>query len=375
MKIGIMTFWWSEDNYGQLLQCYALQKYLRDQGHDAYLIRYYPYKKKSLLKRLIKALNPINTFKYIIKKVNTPKKRIQVDRGFNEFRLKNIKQTEKIYSNIEDLKECNNFFDIFIAGSDQIWNFESKDQVCSSPYTLNFVNDNKLKISYAASFGRSEISNKIASKVESVLRRFNFISLRELSGKKICDNLGIKSEVVCDPTLLLSKKEYEKLFKNDNHIEHKYVFLYLLTNPCDVSIKKLSFWAKKNDLDIIYVTGNLGWKKLKYDDDCIQQSFLTIGEWLFYLNNAEYILTNSFHCCLFALLFEKKVITIPLIGELSNTNTRISNLYSMLGIEQIDLTNNNFDILKTIKPTTIQDSLIKSSKLLLNKVLNNNLQE
>ncbi len=68
MKIGIMTFWWSEDNYGQLLQCYALQKYLRDQGHDPFLIRYDPrgdYAPTPLYRKLLKALNPVKLARYL----------------------------------------------------------------------------------------------------------------------------------------------------------------------------------------------------------------------------------------------------------------------------------------------------------------------
>ena len=73
MKIGIMTFWWSNDNYGQLLQCYALQKYLHDAGHDVYLIRYIPMndnEKKSLSRKLSKAFNPVRLFKYVKNKIH-----------------------------------------------------------------------------------------------------------------------------------------------------------------------------------------------------------------------------------------------------------------------------------------------------------------
>uniref|UniRef100_UPI0026114D82 polysaccharide pyruvyl transferase family protein n=1 Tax=uncultured Treponema sp. TaxID=162155 RepID=UPI0026114D82 len=129
LKVGILTFWWSNDNYGQLLQCYALQKYLRDAGHDAFLIRYNSqndFTRSPVFIRLLKALNPILLFKYLNYRVNSRKSIVEAklhDRHFEDFRNKYIVQSEKIYSSYSELKENPPEADVYIAGSDQVWNF------------------------------------------------------------------------------------------------------------------------------------------------------------------------------------------------------------------------------------------------------------
>ena len=96
MKIGIITYWWSKDNYGQLLQCYALQKYLQEHGHDAFLIKYNyeKSKKKNFLIKLLKAFYPVSIYRYIKRKINLSllaSNEKKHDRKFNQFREKYIK--------------------------------------------------------------------------------------------------------------------------------------------------------------------------------------------------------------------------------------------------------------------------------------------
>jgi hypothetical protein len=164
MKIGIMTFWWSDDNYGQILQCYALQKYLRDAGHDAYLIRYDPrgdYEKK-LWDKVIRALNPIELFFYLQRRIRN-KKIIKKNklRKFNEFRDKYIRQSERIYYHYNDLVPDPPEADVYIAGSDQIWNIFSLpiQQVKKRlrAYFLDFGKPDIKRIAYAASFGKETV--------------------------------------------------------------------------------------------------------------------------------------------------------------------------------------------------------------------------
>jgi hypothetical protein len=141
MKIGIMTFWRSEDNYGQLLQCYALQKYLRDAGHDAYLIRYdskNDYIKLSVWKKAIKGLNPVKSFGYISSKIRAPLiKKLNAERKFLDFRNIYIKQSKSIYHSYKELVENPPEADMYITGSDQVWNSD-----CLPPYKFMRTNAN-----------------------------------------------------------------------------------------------------------------------------------------------------------------------------------------------------------------------------------------
>ena len=128
MRIGIMTFWWSNDNYGQLLQCYALQKYLRDAGHDAYLIRYdnrQDLRTPALIK-LLKGLNPYLLLRYLNHKMKSRKLQEEArihNRGFDDFRNKYLKQSESLYTCYDQLEENPPQADCYIVGSDQVWNF------------------------------------------------------------------------------------------------------------------------------------------------------------------------------------------------------------------------------------------------------------
>ena len=368
MRIGILTFWWSKDNYGQLLQCYALQKFLRNAGHDAFLIRYRPgISKNCILKKFYKAFNIVKLFRFLLsrKKAHDIQKENDChSRQFDLFFKQNIYCTAPAFYSTDDLRKNLPEADLYICGSDKIWNLSS-DAVKHSAFTLGFLPEWKKRISYAASFGQSDISKSCKEAFAPFLRKFNLVTVRENSGIDICRDMGVDADVVCDPALLLDKTAYERLFDKSSIMEHPYVFVYLLTNPCDISVRKLKEWACKNDLDFIYVTGNYGWMKCDYDDKGIERSYLTIQQWLYHLANAEYVVTNSFHCSLFSLLFERKVGVVPLHGSLSNTNTRIDSLFENLLCLKTEIKNNDFDILKAVSSKSIDDGFIRKSKSVL----------
>ncbi|MGF7109387.1 polysaccharide pyruvyl transferase family protein [Treponema pedis] len=374
MKIGVMTFWWSEDNYGQLLQCYALQKYLRDLGHDVFLIRYDPRSENRLsYTRLLKVLNPVKVVKYLLAKNRYRRMMLEQKihpRYFELFRSRYIKQSEKIYTSYKELRENPPHADVYIVGSDQVWNYTSQtDLNYINAFTLNFGADSIFRLSYAASFGKGSLDN-IRFKFADLVRGFKFISVREDSGVSICSEIGLKSVVVCDPTLLLSNNEWQYLFQNEIREEDRYIFVYMLSNTCKFSLKKLALWSKSNNLKIVYVTGNTAYKYSNYHDRGFKKYYLSINQWLSYLFNAEYIVTNSFHCCLFSILFQKKIANIPLTGELSDTNVRIATLYDKLKIDKIEIKDNDFSVLKTLKAKPLTSDFINYSKNILESELN-----
>lgn len=371
MKIGIMTFWWSEDNYGQLLQCYALQKYLHDLGHDVFLIRYRETNTNSFsMSRLFKVFNPKKFIKYITRKKRFRQSLIEQHtnpRHFEDFRSKYIVQSERIYNTYEDLNNNPPEADIYIVGSDQVWNFGSPNKTSMNAYFLNFGNKNVKRISYAASFGVDSLSISVRHNIKPLLKNFDYVTVRENTGKAICDKMGIKSEVVCDPTLLLDKEQWFELKENIIPKDKKYVFLYLLTNTCKFSVKKLKDWADSKHLDLIYVGGNTAYYQSKYDDKGIQKSYLTIRQWLYYLSNAEYIITNSFHCCVFSFIFSKKVGVVPLQ---TRTNDRINSLFDNLGAKKTLIQNDDFTNLETASELIINSNInIKQSKTLLQSII------
>lgn len=333
MKIGIMTFWWSQDNYGQLLQCYALQKYLCDAGHDAYLIRFKNEEKSPLWKRVIKALNPVILFRYINRKINSrkvTKEQKYNNRYFDDFRKKYIKHSEIFYNSYKQLKETPPDADVYIVGSDQVWNFSyMKNSVYKHAYMLDFGNTTTKKMSYAASWSMNSLSQDLIDEITPLLHKFSYVSVREENGISLCKQCGYdNAELVCDPTLLLSADVYRNLYMDENvrKIEKKYVMLYMLNNECDFDIQRVYDFAKEKDLEVVYVTGN-GVINNR------EKFFATIPEWLYLIDNAEYVITNSFHCCVFSSLFNKKFGVAKLKGKVEGMNTRFESLFNLFGIE------------------------------------------
>ena len=350
MKIGIVTFWWSQDNYGQLLQCYALQKYLRNAGHDAYLIRYDPrgdYIKTPIWRKILKAFNPVKLSKYLLnrkrmfddvhEKINNPRK-------FDEFRNKYIKQSERIYHSYNELVDNPPEADMYITGSDQVWNtfgvpIERAINVIKA-YLLDFGNSSIKRFAYAASFGKDELDKASMEIFMPLLKKFDYISVREKSGLNICKQCGIDNvEWVPDPTMLLDADIYRELYKDETirRPDRPYCFFYHLGNECDFSIQSVYDWAEKKNFKVLYIAGNAM-------HDKYTKMYPTIPEWIYLLEHSEYVLTNSYHCFVFSLMLRKKFAIIPLSGKDKSMNNRFDSLFQLFNIEERYI-NSDFSII------------------------------
>lgn len=329
MKIGVITYWNSKDNYGQLLQCYALQQYLLSLNHEPFLIRYVENPKTDLVK-----FKWSNLAAYIIKfpcyvrwflserNKRYDKKRYQEQtdfekRNFSKFLMERIKITD-IYTT-ERLKSNPPYADAYICGSDQIWG--GNDDV----YFLSFAPDSALKIAYAPSMGGVSYSEGTRERLKKYLDRFNLIGMREQSGVDECTRMGYNNTVkVIDPTLLLQASEYKDIAQNPS-INKPYAFVYLLGNSIGFSIKQIERYVNSQKLEMVYVAS-----QGRYDEHTKIDP--TIEEWLGWVSNAELVITNSFHCIVFSLLFHRNFISIPLIGRYARMNTRIEELLSECGL-------------------------------------------
>ena len=351
MKIGILTFFWSNDNYGQLLQCYALQKFLNDRGHEVFLINYdyrKDFVKTPFIKKCLKTLNLKKLLNYLEYKRHSfcvTKEQNLNDRKFNLFRSKYITLSNNRYDSIFELQENPPLADIYIVGSDQVWNFLLGDfykvKNIIHSYMLDFGNDKTKKISYAASWGITSLPEKYKQEITPLMKRFNYISVREETGVKLCKECGRDdADYVCDPTLLLNKEIYRTIYK-ENPIrkpEKPYILLYMVNNKFDFNIQYVFDFSKKKNLDVVYVTGN-------GVIDNYKKYFATIPEWLYLVDNAEYVITNSFHCGVFSSIFHKKYGIVTLNGRDSGMNSRFDSLFNMLGIDDRYIYENNFSVL------------------------------
>lgn len=361
MKIGILTLWLGVDNYGQQLQIYALQKYLRNNGHDAYLIRYayqtdilYTSEKNKLSKkvlRLLKIFNPIKLKTYIANKILLSKvSRINKEnsRGFEEFRKKYVHVSEEYYKTYDEIKINPPEADAYIVGSDQVWNpacLNSNLEVgrnLMNTFFFNFGKKDMLRIGYAASWGITELPDDWKQAISPLIVKFNFIGVREKSGIKVCEDCGYKAtefhgpaQWVCDPTLLLTaeqwrcwyKQEYEEnnseeKNKYDKNTDKPYILFYYLNNGSNFNIKALYDFAKERNLEVKYVSGNSNIDKYK-------KIYPTNDEWLKLIDEAEYVVTDSFHGSVFSILFNKQFATMELKGKNCGMNERLNSLFEL----------------------------------------------
>lgn len=362
MKIGIMTFWWSNDNYGQILQCYALQKYLRDRGHDAFLIRYHrdtDIIASSLLEKFQKVFSPIQLLNFIrsVRRFNSAKKEeVQNTRLFEEFRNKYIVQSQIEYFHYSDLKENPPTADVYIVGSDQVWNtLHLPLRRCKNflhAYFLDFGDNSIKRFAYAASRKVSlKLEKDYVAEVFPLLKKFTYVSVREKELIPFCSTCGYeRAEYVCDPTLLLDVNDYRKIYRENNirMQRNKFALVYMLGNSCKYDFKEIRKFFSKKNLDVVYVTGNAVANKFS-------KFFATIPEWLYLVDNAEYVITNSFHCGAFSILFHKQFGIVPLSGHDKGMNQRFENLFELFGIDSRYIYKSDFNILeKTYEERNIQ---------------------
>ncbi|MBR4325289.1 MAG: polysaccharide pyruvyl transferase family protein [Bacteroidales bacterium] len=348
MKIGIMTFWWSDDNYGQLLQCYALQKFLRDLGHDVFLIRYHEkWQPRPFYMKLLITLNPVRIYNYLaykVKKRKLQKEKRKFDRKFDDFKSQFIRVSEQVFSTFEELKNAPPVADIYIVGSDQVWNpslggFNPYNFIHA--YFLDFGEKKIKRYSYAASFGQVKLEQKWIKEITPLLKKFDYVSVREKNGIELCKQCGVNNaEWVVDPTLLLTADDYRTLYYKYpiRKPEKKYLLLYMLGNKCNINIATVYEFANKKKLDVIYVTGNSAY-------DNYPKNFATIQEWIYLIDNAEYVITNSFHCGVFSTIFHKQFGIIALSGKFKGMNARIDSLFEVCGTGRRYVSNNDYRIL------------------------------
>lgn len=357
MEIGILTYWNSEDNYGQILQCYALQYFLKKQGYNAFLIKYSPTTHQTSIKKLIviirKLVNnlTIKGIKYHFSKERAENKLIQEEeikqilknkglnklREFDLFRNTYIKSYPTEYKSIEELKKRPPKVDILICGSDQIWHNSYSDSNTSG-WFLHFGDKKVLRIAYAASIGH-KLADTDLKLFKKLLSPLDAISVREEQAKKYAIKVGYKNtSVVLDPTLLLNKEDYK--FTNDNtsrpyiNTHTPYVFIYILNirTPEDLYYDKIDKYCKGYNYSIKVVTSS-GYCPAREVIPNSPNIYATIPEWLSLLERAECVITTSFHGMIFSLIMKKKFIVIPLKQEYSASNERMEYLLSKLNLK------------------------------------------
>lgn len=319
----ISSFAWIKiaNNYGALLQYYALQQYLYHKGYYAFWTKYVLSTSnyvafKNAIRRIFQ--NPIIAYKSFA-----------CHKSFMRYCKDYLNLSDDTYTK-ESINDSYPKADYYITGSDQVWG-----GTLPANY-LTFVTDNNKKIAYAASFGKSEISSEHAQKIKQWIKAFKHISVREESGVEICESLGCKAEHLLDPTLLLDAGAYPH---RDRIISNKFVFSYFLNVSALDNIR----W---NEIQEYVRNANLGLKVCsvqgsQYLFDSQYLVFPNPVEWLTYYRDAELIVTNTFHGTVFAIIHHKPFVCILQTGQSAKQNTRMTSLLSMFDLDNRILEDNN----------------------------------
>lgn len=346
MKIGIITYWSSNNNYGQILQCFALQKFLQIQGHTAFLIRYKPQKQKiSFIYKIYKNLSWEKIKYRLSKQKKTDKEqekkqqelslinqRLNKQREFEKFRAENLKYTDTIYTSLKELRKNPPKADLYICGSDQVWNNSMYDNETPA-WFLDFGDSNIPRISFAASIGR-DLEVKELKIFKKLLSSFYKISVREEKAKLLCDSIGIKNvKVVLDPTFLIPVEEYRKLQTQKTN-SSPYIFIYIL----NIASKEEIYWNSINNFAhnkklSIRIVSSSGYIEANNFIDDITFEEATIPEWLSAIDEAQYVISTSFHGIVFCLKMHKPFLAVLLTNEYSSGNIRIQSLLKRIGLE------------------------------------------
>lgn len=304
-NIGIITPY-GNNNFGNKLQNYALQENLKKLGLNPITLKNFSYSnsKKKYIIRKIKHILRGNPDSY---RTN----------GFKEFN-KHINFSKKIYTIYSNYSR----FDYLIVGSDQVWNpYHGR----LSDLELLSTIPSKKRISYAASFGIDELPKKDEKRVMKELSKFNMISVREDKGKEIINKLLPQKEVevVCDPTMLLSKEEWKKIEKKPKNLKFKkYILNYFLGDLSAERKAAIEKIAKENDCDIINI--------LDKNDPMYESG---PSEFLYLEENAFLICTDSFHSSVFAIIFDRPFVVFDRQGSGKSMNSRLDTLISKFNLE------------------------------------------
>ena len=344
MKIGIITFHFPS-NCGAALQCYALQSKLISLGHEVEIINYCPWYHQN---RYLAFKNPIYFAK---RKMREPARNIltrlyhgaygffwtvyswrkakvarQCTVRFQTFRKKHLHET-RVYRTVKTLKRRPPKCDLYIAGSDQLWNDKLTDGKLDTAYFLDFGGDGIRRATYAVGTFFAD-PKTVQSKLRPLLERIDYVSLREekylpLVAGAASDRTRFHIDV--DPTLLLCAADYESLEPQEPLQEGPFILSYTMPGAAQAKVNKAAkALSAATGVHLIDINGNPNAINRQIEDQRVSSP----GEFLWYMQHASEVVTGSFHGTVFAILYHRPFVSV-LHAE---TGNRVSELLARLGL-------------------------------------------
>ena len=292
-KVGILT-WHYYLNFGSALQSFALYRVIKSLGYETVIVNYLDPRLNHIPNTILSRIKAV--VKYILSHVPVLGKRWHIN-SIN-FRKRYFHETQPFNSEEEGARICRDIA-VVCCGSDQIW-----APNCYNPYYFaHFLDGNKVrKISYAASIGLNDIPANLAKVYRQHLLDFYAVSVREKEGSELLKSrCNIDSAVVLDPTLLVDVSVYEKMQRKVHGIHKPFLFCYFLNNEHQYK-ENVERYAHEHNLQIVGVSDKAS------DSDWMKRlTGLGADHFLWLINNAETIMTDSYHGSIFSLLFHKNL--------------------------------------------------------------------
>ena len=344
MKIGTVTFHFPL-NCGAALQCYALEHVLESFGHEVRVVNYCPwyhqnryasyknpfYYGRKMLRAPAKSVfvrlkNGAKGFRDTVRSWKDAKPRLDREEKFDAFRREYLHET-RMYRSLRALRAFPPRCDLYLAGSDQLWNSNLTDRRFDPAYFLNFGSRKAKRATYAVG---SYFEDPAAAKKQMapLLKKLDAVSLREtkfLPDVSEAAGGAVPIHVDIDPTLLLNAEAYDALLPKEPLETEPYILVYTMPGkaqkPTNDAAKKL---AEKTELHLIDVNGNPNAENRRIGDSRV----VSPQEFLWYVKNAAFVVTNSFHGTVFSVLYKKRFAAL-LHRE---TGNRVSELLDKLGL-------------------------------------------
>lgn len=346
-KIGIVAVTY-KDNFGSALQTYATQYTLEKLGYDAKIFEIKGVHRNIMAKKLWyyagRLFDPVEA-KYLFANL-TSRSRKQVSASSDQF-AQDMKVRHQMYQDFNKkwikmlptvkgwsgLKKQAAEMDAVVVGSDQLWR---PSNIVGCYYTLEFVPDNVKKIAFSTSFGVPELPSRLHKHAKKYLSRIEHISVRENSGAEIVRNeSGREVKVVCDPSMMLTAEEWMHIQDEKPFAEGNYILMYLMgDNPEQRKfVKKLSKATGFRIIGLLH-----GATYISHDEEVVDEKPYNVGpsEFVNLVRNAQYICTDSLHCCVFSILYSIKFFAFRRWPDDSqfSANDRLYTLLKFTGLER-----------------------------------------
>ena len=348
-KAGIVTYF--GENYGACLQAYAVQETVKMFGYNTKIINYLPvYEISKLQVYLRKAKYLTNLKKYLQNKkimMKYSEQRLKRSKKFIDFLDTYLALTSKKYKNFLELKNVEFDYDIYITGSDQIWN--PTHHKCNPIYFLDFVPEGRKRIAVAPSIARKEIPIEYKAEMGRLLNKMDYISVREDINVRTVKELVPHKEVVqiLDPTFMLKSNDWDRIIDEPLYKE-PYIFCYLF-GELDYIGDFIKHIKSETGYKIVTMPYNI--RELENEDT---EKKIDAGplEFVNLIKNASVIITDSFHATAFSINYQKPFYTLLRQNEdnPANMNSRFFSILNLVGLEErLVLPGNEFPSIESVK--------------------------